>query len=297
MRRAAIQIAVLTAIFAGVYVGLRAIPATNCQFLHYDQTVVTADGLEYCGAGKSLFMDLTRLNFPVSLKLTADAAPALGQTAHYTLELVTTDGRTLRPSELALTHTRLLHVLVIDPTLEDYQHIHPEPDGDSGRWSFSFAPARAGTYKIYAEFVPAVSLRQVVGATDLVVPGAPEHGVIRGFTPNLEDGYTITLTTPSGAPAVNVDLPLTLSVTRADGAPVKLEPVMGALAHLVAFDQGHHGYAHLHPVQTGHETDPRQPQLSFVYNTALPGRYRLWAQVQLDGRERFLPFDIDVKAD
>jgi hypothetical protein len=136
-----------------------------------------------------------------------------------------------------------------------------------------------------------------VGATELVVPGTLEHGVIRGLAPNLEDGYTFTLTAPGGSPAVNVDQPLTLAVTRADGGEVKLEPVMGALAHLVAFDQQRRGYAHLHPVQTGHETDPHQPQLSFVYNTSLPGRYRLWAQVQLDGRERFLPFDIDVKAD
>jgi hypothetical protein len=296
MQRSHVQIILLTAVFAGAYFGLRAIPGSTCTFLHYDQAQVTADGVQFCGSGAAPFVDLSKLPFPVTVNLKADKPPALGEAANYTLTLDTPDGKTLRPSELAITHTRKLHLLLIDPSLEDYQHIHPEPVGDGGEWRFSFTPRKAGTYKLFAECVPSVTLRQVIGETEITAPGPVVPGQARGLQPYDDGEYIYSLSTPGGAGQVGSDLTLAFDVQRKDGGAVKLEPVMGALAHLAAFDQARDGYAHLHPAPSGKETNPKQPELSFAFNTGQPGRYRVWAQVQLEGRERFIPFDLEVAA-
>ena len=38
------------------------------------------------------------------------------------------DGSPLGKKDVALSHTKRIHLLAIDPTMDDYQHLHPEPD-------------------------------------------------------------------------------------------------------------------------------------------------------------------------
>jgi hypothetical protein len=296
MRRVQLQIAFLTVLFAGTYFCLRAIPANTCSFLHCDQVQVTADGVQFCGYGAAPFVDVSRLPFPVTVKLTGDRPAAVGETANYTLSLETPDGQTLRPSELAVTHTQKLHLLLIDPSLEDYQHIHPVPEGDSGEWTFAFAPRLPGTYKIFAEFVPAVSLRQIVGVAEITAPGQPASGVDRGLKPYCDGEYIYSLSVANGPMVAGVDTTLHFMVQRKGGGDVNLQPVMGALAHLAAFDVARNGYAHMHPAAFTQESTSQRPELSFAFNTSEPGRFRVWGQVMLDGRQRFVPFDLEVAA-
>jgi hypothetical protein len=296
--RAMIHIGLLTALFTGGYVAMRKIPASNCNFLHYEQTVVTADGMQYCGSGAAYFVDLQKLPFPVEVKLTADHAPALDVAANYTLTLMTDKGTSyeqpLRPSELAVTQTQKLHLLVVDASLEDYQHIHPVPDGETGNWTFSFTPHRPGPYHVYAQFIPSLSMREMIGETQIAVPGDSGPSVRHGLAAFKDGDYIYNLSVPDNTLTPGADATLTLSVQRADGGKVQLQPVMGTFAHLVAFDPARDGVAHLHPTLTGKETDPTHPELSFVINLAQPGHYRIWGQVKLDDRERYVPFDIDV---
>ncbi len=292
--RTTLQIGLLTAFFAGGYFALRAIPASNCNFLHYEQTPVYANGMQFCGSGAAYFVDLDKLPFPVTVKLTPDRAPAQGVESHYTLSLEPVGGEIFRPSQLALTQTRLLHLLLVDANLEDYQHIHPEPVGDTGEWTFAFTPHGGGPYRVYAQFIPSLSMREMIGEAQLSVKGEDEPAVHRGLAPFKDDGYVYNLNSSSKSIAAGADATLTLSVQRADGGKVELQPVMGTLAHLVAFDPTRNGVAHLHPTLTGKETDPTHPELSFVINLAQPGRYRIWGQVKLNDRERYVPFDIQV---
>jgi hypothetical protein len=91
---------------------------------------------------------------------------------------------------------------------------------------------------------------------------------------------------------------LVFSLDRADGGDVGLEPVMDAYAHLVAFDSGRGGFAHLHPMDAGLEQPPdrRQPTLRFKVTIPDTGAYVIWAQVGLGGRDVFVPFWVDVQS-
>ncbi|MGE9296517.1 MAG: hypothetical protein ACQKBV_09550, partial [Puniceicoccales bacterium] len=205
-------------------------------------------------------------------------------------------GRAITPAELAITHTELMHVLVVDPSRDDYHHIHPEPVGASGAWQFSFKPRRAGTYRVFAEFVPTRTQQIVIAAGSIEVGETEFSGqdtLHRKAPAGLPEGWTATLDVDPTTPQVNREANLRLTVRRDDGEPAVLEPVMAAYAHLVAFDESVRGFAHLHPKFTGKEKDAA-PQLDFVLNTHIPGQYRIWAQVKIDGVERFVPFDVEV---
>jgi hypothetical protein len=71
---------------------------------------------------------------------------------------------------------------------------------------------------------------------------------------------------------------------------------MGAFAHVVAFDEERTGFAHLHPQETdlGKPPDALRPVLNFKVTIPRPGRYVIWAQVNLGGEEAFAPFWLDV---
>jgi hypothetical protein len=77
---------------------------------------------------------------------------------------------------------------------------------------------------------------------------------------------------------------------------VPLEPVMGAFAHLVAFDETRSGFAHLHPTESDllKQPDAKNPTLNFKLTIPRTGRYVIWAQVNLGGTETFVPFDFAV---
>jgi hypothetical protein len=85
-----------------------------------------------------------------------------------------------------------------------------------------------------------------------------------------------------------------------DGGEVPLTIVMDAYAHLVAFDKGRSGFAHLHPraAKPGDTMvaapDRNAPVLRFDLTIPRPGAYIIWAQVNLQNHEHFLPFSITV---
>ncbi|MGF1483285.1 MAG: hypothetical protein ACFBZ8_02850 [Opitutales bacterium] len=292
-----LQTGAITLIFAGAYLGLRNIPKQNCEFLHYESSGTTIDGGEVCAAtAPPLFLDLTRLSFPVELQLRAETPLEPGKSAFMSLELVHDGGGVLLPHELAIVHTERLHLMLLDESLGDYHHIHPEPQGASGSWSFEFTPREGGRYRAIAEVVPLRTKRQVSADSWLEVPGNGQPAQISARkTVGEAAGYRFTLDAPKGSLARKRDNALELGIERIGGGSVELQEIMGDVAHMVAFDRERAGYAHLHPVQTGDEFNPTHPRLGFTFHTAKPGNYRLWAQVKLDGAEHVVPFDLTVE--
>ena len=85
--------------------------------------------------------------------------------------------------------------------------------------------------------------------------------------------------------------------SRADGRPfTQLEPIMGAYAHLVGFADDYRTIVHLHP--SGEEpkrpADRGGPTLEFKFYPPRPGFYRFYAQVHVDGKDRFARFGVVV---
>ncbi len=305
------SVAWITGAALALYVGFRLLP-TGTNLHHMDFQVQGKGALEMCDPANPQFIPVVAARSPVRLELgrSDGAVPAPGAATTFTLRLSTSGGKPIGPEDLLTVHTRKLHLLVIDPTLRDYQHLHPEPGGRAGEWVFTHTPRRAGEYRVFADFTPAATGRGLYAFADYAVPGkaaeetAADPGGGAG-TPlgeeAAEGAWRFRLATKDGA-AVKAGRPATLvfSGREAAGGTVPLTLVMDAYAHLVAFDPDRSGFAHLHPrgEQPGDYAvktpDAREPRLYFDLTIPKPGRYVVWAQVNLEGGERFLPFVVEV---
>lgn len=305
------QTVVLTLGAVVLFVVVRLLP-TGTNLSHMDFRAQGRNVIEFCDPLNPQFLPVVTVRSPVTMTVTTDVEAAARQTVHATLTLVTSTGKPIGPADLLVAHTQKLHLLIVDPTLTDYQHVHPVPGHRPGEWTFLFTPRFGGSYRLFADFTPAATGRGLYASTDLPVAGSggpvddqaarPPGGstveiakTTGEATTVAVDGYRLALA-PAAPLRANRPADLALSVTQSGGGRVQLEPIMGAFAHLVAFDATRSGFAHLHPNETdlARPPDAVAPRLTFKVMIPQAGRYAIWAQVKLEGREVFAPFWVEV---
>jgi hypothetical protein len=289
------SITAISVVFFAAFFVLRALPDAECGFLHYIEIVNENGEIELCATNHAGFLDLSVLKYPVEIEMESEGF-VRGEKASVSLFLETSGGMTMAPHELAVTHTEKMHLMVIDPSLEDYHHLHPVPVGIDGRYDFEFTPQKTGEYRVFAEVVPVMSRRQAVATSTLPVPG---EGGIPEFSASVEsivDGVHFSLGNFPETLSKGKDYQFTLDVKAANGDVIELETVMDAKGHMVAFDAEGRGFAHMHPLDSiaenrdGADSD----ELSFLFNVPNAGWYRLFAQIQVNGQPVFGRFDLEV---
>jgi hypothetical protein len=311
-----VRVGRITVIAILVFLGMRWLPTgTNLSHMDFRVDPKAGNAIEFCDPLNPQFIPVVAARSPVTLALTTAEPPVAGRPVRASLVMRTGSGKPVAPEDLLVTHTRRLHLLLVDPTLTDYQHVHPEPGRGPGEWTFGFTPRVAGLYRVFSDFTPAATGRGLYASVDRDVGRAPEPGaagerldswILAAKTgeearspavpPPGAGGYRFALTPASRPVRAGQPVDLTFAVTRDDGGAVPLLPVMDALAHLVAFDEGRSGFAHLHPADPdpARPPDVRRPVLAFKLTIPAAGRYVIWAQINLGGRETFVPFNLDV---
>src|SRR5205807_1399705 len=133
-----------------------------------------------------------------------------------------------------IANAKKIHLLIVDPTLTDYQHVHPTPGISPGAWSFTFTPRAGGSYRFFADFVPAATGVELYAWADLTVSGAPAAPVpaAQQNWSAENNGYRFTLTSGSQPVRARKVTDLTLAIERIGGGPAPLEVIMDAFAHL-----------------------------------------------------------------
>ncbi|WP_414662088.1 hypothetical protein [Horticoccus sp. 23ND18S-11] len=296
------QFSLITLGAVAVFAIFRLLPTgTNLSHMDFRVDPRATNAIEFCDPLNPQFIPVVASRSPVTLTVATTEPAVAGREVRAVFTLKTGSGKAVAPEDLLVTHTRQLHLLVIDPSLTDYQHVHPTPGSTTGNWHVTFTPRTAGTYRIFADFTPVATGRGLYASVDLVVsagaapgPGTMDAKPLRGSVER--EGVTFTLETTPAAARAGQPIDLRFALQRRDGAPVPLEPVMGAFAHLVAFDQTRSGFAHLHPAEADllKRPDAVKPVLNFKLTIPRAGRYVIWAQVNLGGSERFVPFEIEV---
>jgi hypothetical protein len=326
-----------------LFIIVRRLP-TGTNLSHMDFRAQGKNVIEFCDPLNPQFLPVVAVRSPVTMTVATEAEPVARQTIQATLTLVTSTGKPVGPADLLVAHTQKLHLLIVDPTLTDYQHVHPVPGRRPGEWTFQFAPRFGGLYRLFADFTPAATGRGLYSSADLAVADVgsetvgpvvdraarptvgpttdslagseivgqvgylaarsarPTVGTSVGVDPKSADATTVFIDdyrfalVPAAPLRANRPADLALTVTRSDGGRVPLEPIMGAFAHLVAFDEARSGFAHLHPNETdlAQLPDAMAPRLTFKVTIPRAGRYVVWAQVKLGDREVFAPFWVDV---
>lgn len=280
---------ILTALAVAAFFGLRSLPDTQCAFLHADHQPVISQGVEFCGVNEEAnFYSPKALKFPVKLELEFADNRSSGN-----LRLIGEDGRPIPAYEIAVSHTRQVHLHLRQITgRKGYVHLHPTSNAD-GTWHFElptwFVEGNpGGRFQAYVDFVTRrpsqVQLAEATVDLDILhmpVPVLKSRNQVSSVSFSTHQTgksalIRVALAAPAGAPAL------------------KLRPLMGSLGHAVVFGDpvGQPGYAHMHPSLEGGEF-AANPTLSFRLRLPPPGKYDLWVNID-DGSEDYLlvPFEV-----
>lgn len=262
------------------------------------------------------------LSDPVTLSVAPSSVYRVGQPVTMTVRLKHSNGATVGANDLAVKHEHVLHVMTVDVGLQDYAHAHPTANAD-GSFSFIFTPRFDRPYRLWADF----SLKNDGAHAEpkSVAQDGVQHGAGSAGHDQGHDARFASVDVPVGvgaAPPVTPAQSLTaeaegmrfqlsmdsdlrvgqvtkarLSVQDAQGEPfAKLEPLMGAFAHMVGFDPGATTMMHLHPEGAEPKSASARggPVLAFVVKPERAGPTRLFAQVRANGREVPVPFTVVV---
>lgn len=195
-------------------------------------------------------------------------------------------------TDFATSHEKELHLIVVRTDGTEFRHVHPRMDSD-GTWSLPWTWTEAGTYRVYADFVPAGQDAQTYTLTRTVeVAGQFAPATDLAATKSATVGpYTVEL---DGDLAAGAGTELTFTVTK-DGQPItNLQPYLGAFGHLVALRDGDLAYLHVHPEGEAPQAgETSGPQVGFHAEAPTAGRYFLYLDFKVDGEVYSAPFLLD----
>lgn len=178
------------------------------------------------------------------------------------------------------SHGKDLHLIVVRADGTQFRHVHPAHDG-GGVWSMPWRWYAAGSYRLFADFVPSALGAGIVLTTTIHIggdflPATPEVSTVArvgDFTVELHGSF-------------GVDSPshLTFFVSERGEPVTSLEPYLEAFGHLVALREGDLGFLHVHPTNYAGDGNTRSgPEISFLAQAPTVGTYYLYLDFQVAG--------------
>jgi rubrerythrin len=237
----------------------------------------------------------------IRAEVVADRPLEVGKRADLRIRLIFVDnGQPANLADLEETHTRKIHLLISDITETDYHHVHPEPTGN-GEYAFSFTPQRPDTYRVWADLLPARTRVQQYSVADIPSSTPRQASLAENEPENRHaeiDGYKFDLSFENELIHDRETVAGKLRVTQPDGKPCNnLGVVMGTFGHFVGFADDFATVLHLHPLGQL-ITDPQArggPELPFYFRSNKTGLFRLYAQVNIGGKDFFPRFVLRVQ--
>lgn len=218
------------------------------------------------------------------------APHASGVQAPLSFEILDAAGAAV--TDFATEHDKQLHLIVVRADGTHFRHVHPTLSPE-GRWTLPWQWATGGSYRIYADFVPAATGQPLTLTSTVEVSGdyqpAPPAAESRQSS---VDGFDIGL---AGHLRAGVESELTVTVRRAGQPVTTLQPYLGAFGHLVALRQGDLAYLHVHPEGAAPTAGQLAgPQVRFATTAPTPGRYLLYLDFQVQGAVHTATFVLEV---
>lgn len=250
-----------------------------------------------------------------SLKLTSPTnnfQPNVQTTITY--KIVDEQGNVLK--DFTVDHTKLMHFILVRKDLQDFQHIHPDLNKDTGEFTIPTTFSENGPYRLFADFVPAgaqmgemgmplgVTAYQDVNVGDLA-KFAPQDVTVDTQTTKTYGQYQIEYKIPQTISTGN-DTTITLHVTK-NGTPVTdMEEYLGSQAHGILLHKDTLDFAHLHATEPGSSgmtmtngqmkmSSSKGPDINFTYNFPASGIYKLFTQFQEQGQVITVDYTLQVK--
>jgi hypothetical protein len=175
-------------------------------------------------------------------------------------------------ANLAHSNEKILHFIIFDSALKEFQHIHPEYQG--GSWTVPAVFNVDGNYFLFAEGVLAADGTDFLSSGNLTITGG---GLANPTPPMLTETRSATIgnsivTLSEEMIASASPVQLTLKYSRTDGTEPVLSDYLGSKAHAIITPSDGRTLIHGHPVQ--------KSATELTLHTTFPSRgmYRVWIQ-------------------
>jgi len=254
------------------------------------------DAAEHSGmeSGSDMDMDMDMeerdAGFQAVLAAAGDGLKA-GQDSELTIRIQDDDGMPV--TKFAISHEKLLHLIIVSEDLRDFRHIHPGYDG-SGVFRVVTQFAAGGRYKWFADFVPSGG-GSVTRSGWLTVDGKPVYDA-----PALQaddrlvqqaDGTQVELTTGEAKAGEETMLSFRFRDAASGKDATGMESYLGAAGHVVILSSDMERYLHVHPADSNAAAGA-EAEFKTIFPTS--GLYKIWGQFQRDGRVFTVPFVVKV---
>lgn len=214
----------------------------------------------------------------------------------YSFSIVDDQGNTLK--DFAITHTKPMHVIVVRTDLATFEHIHPEYNSSTGWFTFkNLTFYSEGTYRIFADFAPANSMKDPFGEPlvvtlheDITVGATYKRQPLGGEEKTKKvDSHEVVMGTEDPLLSQRESM-LAFSIYE-NGKPVNdLEEYLGALGHSVILKENTLDFIHAHPV----EAEKDKGMVSFMVSFPDAGKYKIFTQFQRNGSVFTTDFVVSV---
>ncbi len=230
--------------------------------------------------------------------ITLSPSPTANQLVRLLLIPRHADGSIVR--DLAIVHTKKLHLIIASSDLSYFDHVHPELQPD-GSLILDYAFPHAGDYLLYADLTPTGDRNQVFRLPVNVMGDAPPAQPLIPTPAQAKTfgDYRVALAMTPDTPHKNDETQLTFTVSQ-HGVPVSdLAPYLGAGGHCVILSEDTQGYLHSHPAEMGSmdmsgAKTAYGPSVTFHTLFPRPGLYKIWAQFQHHGKPLTADFVVRV---
>lgn len=238
---------------------------------------------------------------PATLKVSFASVAAFTPSKVQAVTLMLTDAKTgapIGPNDLEIAHTKKLHLLIIDESLTDYQHIHPVPGAKPGEWTFNFAPKFARTYRVWSDTKRNGADQEYVFAD---LPAGSQKAPAPDAKPVASaelNGLKFSLSFDGPVKAGEGVMGSVAVVDAKTGKPfTQLQPIMGAFGHVVAFSRDWGSIEHVHPLgdEPTKDTDRSGPVIGFHMEPQNAGVLKIFVQILGSGKETIVPFTVNVE--
>jgi hypothetical protein len=233
-------------------------------------------------------------------------APGKPTTMSFTVQMP--DGKTLTQYKTGSGPHTGVHLIIVRNDLHYIIHDHP-PIPASGKLSQSVTFPAPGPYHVLVDVYPDIPGGQPNFQLfrNVDVTGAYHPAKLPGFQSHqVVDGYHFDMAGHPKLHAIQAEF-LHINVTDPAGHPVHFVPWFGALAHAIFFEKGTLNYFHTHVCApdapncgsllgatkiTG--SAPAPGKLTIGVLLPVPGTWRLFVQMKLQGRVITAPFTLNV---
>lgn len=235
------------------------------------------------------------------VKITSDTGNIKpGQSTKITYKII--DDKKEIVKDFRIAHEKLMHFILVRKDLQNFQHLHPNFNQQTGEFAVDVTFPTDGPYRLFPDFTPALDnpMQLPVTVSYDVNVGSADKYKAQAVTADLgivkKTGiYSIDYYFPEPPIKSKTQIDYNLSVGQPDELVI-LEPYLGAMGHGVIIKEGTLDFIHTHAggMDTGamenmtaaehaaHQAEPDSMEFSTTFPE--PGIYRIFTQFQVKGK-------------